>query len=172
MSSGSPSRARMNEMPDGPPVPVTRTRRRRSASADIDGRVQRRAGGDGNRRGVADVALAYDLERLDVARLGEPAPVAGGRAQQLLVEVAPDRGLRAVGPDRLELAVHELVDGHEAGRPELDGGRRRLVAVDAGDAAGRDERGVVHVAVVLVHVAGRVRVDRRRVDLVDDLLDR
>ena len=39
-------------------------------------------------------------------------------------------------------------------------GRRRLVAEDARDAAGGDERRAVRVAVVLVDVADRVRVDR------------
>ena len=124
--------------------------------------------GDADRRAVA---VADDLERLDVARLREARPVAGGRAQELLVEVAADLDLRRVGLDDLDLALEELVDRDEARRLELDGGRRRLVAEDARDAAGGDERRAVRVAVVLVDVADRVRVDRARPDLLDDVED-
>ncbi len=124
------------------------------------------------RDGGGRVAVAHHLERLDVARLAEARPVAGGRAQQLLVEVVADLDLRREGPDDLDLALEELVDGHEARRLELDAGGRRLVTEDARDAAGGDQRRAVRVAVVLVDVADRVRVDRRRPDLLDHVEDR
>ena len=126
----------------------------------------------GVRDRASDVALAHDLERLDVARLREARPVARGRAQELLVEVGAHVGLRAVGADDLELALQVLVDRDEPRGLELDRGRRRLVAVDPRDAARGDERRAVDVAVVLVDVAATCACRRRRVDLVDDALDR
>ena len=74
-------------------------------------------GSDGERRRVA---VAHDLERLHVARLAEARPVAGGGAQQLLVEVVADLDLRREGLDDLDLALEELVDRDEARRLELD----------------------------------------------------
>src|SRR5215210_3277310 len=140
-STDAPASARITATPDGPPVPVTSTR-----------------GG----RGRARVAVAPDLERLDVARLREAAPVPGRRAQQLLVEVVARRRLRHVRADDLELGLDEVIDRDEARGPELDRRRRALVAVDPRYAAGRDERGAVDVAVVLMDVVRGVRVDRGR----------
>src|SRR5215210_6175111 len=106
--TGSPSMARRIEMPDGPPAPVTSTR---GSSAGSAHRLRDRRGGGGKRRRVA---VAHHLERLDVAGLGEARPVAGGGAQQLLVEVGADLDLRREGADDLDLALEELVDRHEA----------------------------------------------------------
>src|SRR6476469_7708885 len=161
--TGSPSMARRIEMPDGPPTPGIRTR------GDAAGIARLHRDGGGERRRVA---VAHHLERLHVARLAEARPVAGGRAQQLLVEVGAQLDLRREGLDDLDLALEELVDRHEARRLELDAGGRRLVAEGARDPARGDERRAGRVAVVLVDVAVRVRVDGRRLDLVDHLEDR
>src|SRR3954453_10578137 len=158
--SGSPSIARTIEMPDGPPAPVTSTRGW-SGTGDL------LRGGDGRA-----VAVAHDLQRLDVARLREARPVARGRPQQLFVEVAADVDLRRVRADDLDLAVEELVDRDEARRLEVDGRRRRLVAEQALDATRGDERRVVRVAMVLVDVADRVRVDDRRLNVLHHLQNR
>lgn len=100
------------------------------------------------------------------------APIAGGGAQQVLLQVTPDLDLRAVCADHLELALQELVDPDESAGPEVDAAGGSLVAVDVGHAARRDERGVMHVAVILVHVVAAVRVDDRGPDLSDHTLDR
>src|SRR3954452_25403313 len=163
ISTARPASALAKAMPEGPPIPVIRTRRGRPFSAGIGGSFEL---GDGGRHRLG-VALAHDLERLDVAGAGEAGPVARGGPEQLLVEVGPDRRLRPVGPDGVELALDEGVDGDEAGGTELDRGRGRLVAVDPRDPARGDDRGVVDAAVVLVDVTRRVRVDGGRVDLVD-----
>ena len=102
----------------------------------------------------------------------EAAPVAGGGAQQVRLEIVAHRDLRSVGLDRLELALQEAVDRHEPRRTELDRRRWRLIAVDPLDPARGDQGRVMHVAVVLVHVASRVGVDRGGLDLVDHPLDR
>src|SRR3954452_12389417 len=159
--TGSPSMARRIEMPDGPPAPVTSTR------GGSDGIAHPRGGDE--RRGVA---VAHHLERLHVARLAEARPVAGGGPQQLLVEVLADPDLRPERADDLDLALEEVVDRHKARRLELDAGRRRLVTEDARDAAGGDQRRAVRVAVVLVDVADRVRVDRRRPDVLEHVEER
>src|SRR4051794_28743123 len=159
--TGSPSMARRIEMPEGPPAPVTSTR------GESDGIAYPRGGGE--RRGVA---VAHHLERLHVARLAEARPVAGGRAQQLLVEVLADPDLRPEGADDLDLALEEVVDRDEARRLELDAGGGRLVTEHARDAAGGDQRRAVCIAVILVDVADRVRVDRRRPDVLDHVEDR
>src|SRR5690349_1915309 len=99
ISTGSPSIARRIEMPDGPPAPVTKTRL---------GTRHFLGGGD---RGA--VAVAHDLQRLDVARLREARPVARGRPQQLFIEIAADVDLRRKGADHLDLAVEELIDRDE-----------------------------------------------------------
>ena len=59
-------------MPDGPPAPVTRTR---GGSADIE--RPPRGSSSAASRGAASgrrVAVAHDLERLDVARLARSRP--------------------------------------------------------------------------------------------------
>src|SRR5680860_1294996 len=115
IATGAPAIARRIEMPDGPPTPVTRTR----GSDGTDRRLLGGAGGAARVRGrLMDVALAHDLQRLDVACLREAAPVAGGRAQEVLLEVAAHLHLRAVGVDDLELALQVLVDRHEPRRVE------------------------------------------------------
>ena len=112
---------------------------------------------------LGEVRVADDLERLGVAAVGEPGPIARGRAEQLLVEVGADLDLGPVGADRLELALEERVDRDEARGPEVDRRRGSLVAEHPGHLPGRDQGRVVDVAVVLVDVARRVGVDRRRV---------
>ena len=93
-------------------------------------------------------ALAHDLERLDKARLAVAAPVAARCTQQLRIEVAALSNLRGVGANDRELAVHELVDGDEAGRVEIDGARRALVAEDPRNLeGGRHDFGTDAVAV-------------------------
>src|ERR1700755_864602 len=107
-SSGVLSSARRIEIPDGPPAPVISTR-----SADtghLRGQLERAVARRGD---LHRVAVAHDLEGLDVPRLREARPVAGGRPQQLVIEVAADLDLRLVGLDDLELGVQELVDGDE-----------------------------------------------------------
>src|SRR2546423_12602277 len=84
--SASPSSARMNEIPDGPPVPVTSTRPCSSGTPSVlDGTADRLGGGRGSCR--SGVSLAHHLERFDVAAAGEPGPGARRRPQELLVEV-------------------------------------------------------------------------------------
>ena len=145
-------------MPDGPPDPghedargVSRHRSRSPAGSST--------GASSAEGALRRVAVAHDLERLDVARLREAAPVARRGAQQLLVEVVADLDLRRVGLDHLDLALEVLVDRDEARRAELDGRRRRLVAEHASGSRGRPRASRVDVAVVLVDVADRVRVD-------------
>src|ERR1700704_1371136 len=162
-SSASPRRARMNENPEGPPVPVTRIRGARPLPA---GMKARRAAvlhgsvvlhsGTGN-----DVALSDDLERLGVERRCEPAPVAGRRVEKIGGEVVADARLRLEGCDRLELALEHVIDRDESTRPEFGGGGGRLVGVDTGHPSGGDQAGVVRGAVILVNVAGAVRIDGR-----------
>src|ERR1019366_3216637 len=63
------------------------------------------------------------------------------------------------------------VDVHEAGGPEVDGGRRGLETVDAAYVAHRHHGGAIGVAVVLVDVVKRMRVDRGRPYGLDDTAD-
>src|SRR4051812_1426722 len=169
--TGTSSMARRMETADGPPAPVTSTR---GVSAGID-RLPRKLEGvlllDGGGHDRL-VAVTHDLEWLDVAGGGEARPVAGRGAQQLLVEVVADLDLRCVCLNDFDLALQELIDHHEPRRLELDRGRRRLITEDSRDAAGGDQRGAMRVAVVLMDVADRVRVDRARTDVLDDLEDR
>src|SRR5690242_5941844 len=94
----------MTAIPDGPPAPVTSTRPGRSTGIGylLGGRCERVVG--------ARVGLAHDLQRFDVTGLGEAAPVARGRAHQLLVEVGAHRRLRGEGADHLQLSVDVGVD--------------------------------------------------------------
>ena len=157
-----------------------RDARRPAGAGDEDARCAQRTSRDSSRSvsGVApatrDAPSRRCRARPRAARRSAPArsgPVARGRAQELLVEVAADLDLGRVGLDDLDLALEVLVDRDEAGGLELDGRRRRLVAEDPRDSARGDERRAVGVAVVLVDVADRVRVHRARPDLLDDLPD-
>ena len=115
-------------------------------------------------------AVAHDLECLGVGGVGEPTPVAGGGRDHLALEVVA-AGLGGEGVDGLLLGFDELGDGDEPVGPEVDGGRRRLVARDPGHPAGGDHRGLVDGPVVLVGVVDRVRVDDGRPHQVDHPLD-
>jgi hypothetical protein len=96
--------------------------------------------------------IAHDLERLGVPTAAEPGPVAGGRLDQVRLQVLAHRDLGAEGADRGELGWHVVVDRDESGRPEVDRGRRRLETEHRADLAGGDHDRPVGVAVVLVHV--------------------
>src|ERR1022692_5252663 len=173
----------------GPPAPVTSTRTGlvtmscrvmcTSGGSALQGRcgpgrlrdhrlAGRAAGGAAGRqvRAVAD-----HLEGLGIAPFGEPGPVPGSCGDQVGLKVGPHRNLRAEGVDGPHLRVEMRVDADEASRPEIHGGRWRLEAEDPADLARRDYRGPVGVAVILVHVVDRVRVDHGRPHLADHPAD-
>ena len=127
----------------------------------------RRFGGNFRHLTVTDY-----LQRLHIVRGAKATPVPRGGAQQVLLQVTADLDLGAVGADHLQLAIHPLVDPDEPGWPEVDAGGGCLVAVDARNATRRHERGVVHVAVVLVHVVAAVGVDDGGLHFADHALDR
>src|SRR5262245_27252314 len=109
-------------------------------------------------------AFSYHLQRLGDPILRETAPVFGRRAKEAVAQVGSPRGLRGVGADCLDLAIEELADLDELGRPEVDAAGRRLVAENRRDLAAGDHGGTVDAAVVLVAVLQAVGVHDRRPD--------
>src|ERR1039457_2493051 len=191
---GSCRRDFMTETAAGPPAPVTRTRTRRSGTSRCDtvylrSCVRMRGCGGGacpcvasiGRRGhpcptgdaerLAVRRIADHFERLGVTAAGVAGPVACGRLDKVRLQVGPHLDLGGEGVDRFELARQVVVDVHEAGGPEVDGGRRGLETVDAAYVAHRHHGGAIGVAVVLVDVVKRMRVDRGRPYGLDDTAD-
>src|ERR1700722_343612 len=115
--------------------------------------------------------LPDHLERLGVAPFAVAGPVARGRLDQVGLQIGPDLHLGSERVDGLELAVHLLVDGDETGGPEVHGGRRRLEAVDPAHLANGDQRRLVRVPVILVHIVQGVGVDHGRPHGRDDAGD-
>ena len=116
-------------------------------------------------------AVADDLECLGIAPFGEPGPVPGSCGDQVGLKVGPHRRLGPEDIDGPYLRVEVRVDADEAARPEIHGRRWRLEAVDPADLPRSDYRGAVSVAVILVHVVDRVRVDHGRLHLANHPAD-
>src|SRR4051794_4219632 len=170
VTSGRRARDRRTATPAGPPAPVTSTRT--GAGSDTGALdAGRGLGGDGG--GAAPGAqdgtrLADHLERFAVLAPAVAGPVAAGGQDEVVLHVAADAGLRAEAGQQRELGVGEPVDAREPGGPEVDRGRRALVAGEHGHRPRGDGRGTVDGTVVLVPVVRRVRVDDRGLHLGDD----
>ena len=92
------------------------------------------------------------LERLGQAAAAEPGPVAGGRDDEIGLQVVRLVLLGGERVDGRQFAADVGVDDAEVGRPELNRRGRRLEAVDPADRLARHHRGPVRVPVILVHV--------------------
>src|ERR1700722_4879708 len=171
--TGRSASARKRQTPDGPPTPVTRTRGRVGGSGgmDLDPLGAGVSAGVRGRKWVR-LAVADHLQWLHVVRVTEATPIARGSPQQILLQVATDLHLGAVGTDDLELALHPLVNPDKPGWVKVDAARRSLVAVQARNPASGNERGVVHIAVVLMHIETAVGIDDGWFDLRYHALDR
>src|ERR1700722_10457584 len=109
--TGRSASPRNRQTPAGPPTPVISTRGRDVESGDIglDHDVVPFAGTCGGKC-QCRLTVTDDLEGLSVPGRAEAAPVAGGGAQKVLLQVATDLDLGAVGADDLELALDPVVD--------------------------------------------------------------
>src|SRR4051812_35693669 len=172
VTSSRRGRDRRTATAAGPPAPVTRTRvGERSGTETL--RVRGGQGGGGRALGADDGAgLADHLERFAVlAGAAVAGPVTGGGEDEVVLQVGADTGLGSEAGQQPELGLGEAVDGDEPRRPEIHGRRRALETGERRHVAGGDARGLVDGAVVLVPIAGRVRVDDGGPDLRDHTLD-